>query len=747
VLRLLSSIVRTVLSMSKVERIALVICSIVVLGSGVMLFLDFYKENTIVSPKDGGTYIEASVGELEPLNPWLSTGNNVTHDIASLIFAGLMKYDPVSGTVINDLATVSISNDQKTYTATLKDNLFWHDSTVQNPHPVTADDVLFTFQSIQTQGFPNPILVQNFRGVTIEKINAKTVRFTLEKPYAFFSSNLTLGLVPKQALSGANITDLSIMTDFGFQPIGAGPYSFMSLLQTDISSEVTLRRFERSGFPSPHIERMIFRIFPEYNSLLTDIMNVNGVRTVPRNEKGLPLLPKYFTPLTYTLPQYVALFFNMDRQIPSDKLVRLGLQLGTNKQKIVDEIHETKIIDSPLLEMNSGDWRYNFDQKAAQGAFFESNWNMPEKIRLQTLLEKREANRVGPLSNVQSLVYLGSGALLTLTGSTKNLSMPTFVNGQKIETGATLQGKTLSGTWLVRLQAGSGMSGSIKTGMNIIKMTDGKGDIIDSAFLERITDQSLFRRSMEEKKLVDEFLLSKKKDEKDPSRITIADLSLENGYLRRIQPSDPPHTRVNANGKELTLTLLTSPRPAHYQTIARNIQKQWRALGAKVTIDTPDTMKEFEEKLLTRSYDVVLFGQSLLDNLDSYPYFHSSQIQERNTADRTKLKLDALNLSQYASFEADALLTKIRETSDEKRRKAAIQELNALFKKDMPCMTLYSPLSVYGLTEDIHNVSLHHMSLHADRFGDIDQWYINTKRVFQEGRWYFSFVPWLFKKL
>lgn len=733
--------------MSTVERVVLLVCSIVVLGSGTMLFLDFYKENTILSPKDGGTYIEASVGELEPLNPWFTTGNNVSHDIVSLVFAGLMKYDPISKKIVNDLATVTVSNDQKTYTATLKDNVFWHDSTEDNPHPVTADDVLFTFETIQKQGFANPILVQNFRGVQIEKVNAKTVRFTLEKPYAFFPSNITIGLLPKKSFDSVQVIDRNSVADFGLQPIGAGPYSFVSLLQTDVSTEVTLKRFPRASFIAPHIERMIFRIFPEYNSLLTDIMNVNGVRTVPRNEKGLPLLPKYFTPLTYTLPQYVGLFFNMDRPIPSDRLVRLGLQLGTNKQQIVDEIHETHIVDSPLFEINIGDWRYAFDQKAAQGAFFESNWNMPEKIRLQTLLEKRETNRVGPLKNTQDLVYIGSGATLTLTGSLKNITFPAYVNGQKIETGATLQGKTLSGTWLVRLQAGNGMSGSLKIGMNSIKMTDAKGDIIDSAFLERITDQSLLRRATEEKNLVDAFLASKKKDEKDPSRVTIADLYLENGYLRRIRSNDSPHTRVNANGKELALTLLTSPKPLQYQTIARNIQKQWLSLGAKVTLDIPSTMKEFEEKLLTRSYDVVLFGESLLDNLDSYPYFHSSQIQEKNTTDRTKMKLDALNISQYASFEADALLTKIRETSDEKRRMSAIQELNALFKKDIPCITLYSPLNVFGVTSDIHNISLQKMSLHADRFGGMNEWYINTKRIFKEGKSYLSFVPWLLKKI
>jgi ABC-type transport system substrate-binding protein len=730
-MRLFFSIVRTILSMSKIEKIVLGCLSLIMIGSGTMLFLSFYRENTIITPTDGGTYIEGSIGELEPLNPWFITGNNISHDIASLIFSGLMRYDPSTKSIVDDLATVTISSDQRIYTATLKENIFWHDSTVASPHPVTADDVLFTFQTIQSKDFPNPILVQNFRGVSIEKINNRTVRFTLEKPYTFFRSNLLLGLLPKKSFEGVPIDQLKLTTDFGLQPIGTGPYKFVSLLQTDYSTEVTLRRIGRANFTSPYIERLIFRIFPEYSTLLTDITNLNGVRTVPRNENGLPLLPKYFSPLTYTLPQYVALFFNMDRPIPGDRLVRLGLQLGTNKQKIVDEIHESHIVDSPLLEVNLGDWQYTFDPQTAQGAFFESNWNMPEKIRLQQRLEQRETNRVGPLKSVQRLIHLGSGGLLMLTGSTKNLTFPLAINGIQTETGAILQGKTLSGTWLVRLKAGNGMDGSLKNGINIIKMTDKKGDIIDSAYIERFTDQDLFLRAIEEERLVDEFLASKKKDIKDPTRVLVNNLYLEKGFLRRIRQGDTPHSRVNSQGKELTLTLLTSPKPSNYTTIAKSIQKQWKALGANVILDVPTNMSEFKEKLLKRSYDVVLFGESLFDNLDSYPYWHSSQI----------------NLSQYASFEADALLAKIRETSDEKTRKKVLSELSAIFKKDIPSIPLFSPFSVYGISHDVYGVSFDTLTFHADRFGSINTWYMNTTRVFQDGKGYLSFLPWLFSKL
>ncbi len=738
------SVFRLVSAMSRLERIALAVLTIILSISLLILLRIFYTENTSDVPVAGGTYIEGAVGEILPLHPWFVTGNDVNRDIVSLVFSGLMKYDPRTQTVIDDLATVKVSDDNRIYTATLRPGLVWHDDSKEKPHPVTSDDVVFTFKTIQAQGFPNPILQQNFKGVEIEKIDERTVRFRLNKPYSFFRSNLTLGLVPAAPFAGMPINTLDQALDFGFHPIGAGPYSFLSLLQTDVSTEVTLKRFPRPEMPENKIDRIVFRVFSEYRTLLTDIINMNGVRLVPRNEDGQPILPRRFTPIPYTLPQYVGVFFNLDRKIPADSNVRLGLQLAVNKQKIIEALHETQVIDTPLLEINLNDWRYKFDAVAAQGAFFESAWNVPEKVRLQRLLEQRETNAVGPLSQAQRIALLGTGGILTLTGSSKGMTFPAAVNGFPVETGSRLRNGTmltLSGTWLVKLPAGNGSSGTLKIGLNIMKMTNAKNDIIDSAYLERHTNAATFQKAVTEQQLVSQFIHSKQLPIGDTSRISVNDLYIDDGYLRRKTKDDTPHTRINAQGDEMALTILTSAKPASYPIVAEMIKKEWEAVGAKVTIDIVADTKEFQNKLTKREYDVVLFGQSLFDNLDSYPYWHSSQTQEK--ADPTKLRMDAFNLSQYASFEADLLLTRIRETGDVRTRAKALNELNELWKKDIPAIILYSPLAIFGHDDSVEGISLSHLSLHADRFAYLDEWYVATEKQFTSGKDWISFFPWL----
>lgn len=742
-------LLRLIRAMSRKERIALGVLSVILVLSGLLMLRLFYTQNTVLVPKSGGTYIEGAVGDVSGWSPWFNTGNGIDRDISSLIFSGLMKYDPETQSIVDDLATVEISADRRTYTATLRPGLEWHDSTKENPHFVTADDVLFTFQATQEPGFGNPILAQNFRGVTIEKIDDRTVRFRLSKPYAFFTSNLTLGIVPRRSFEGVPIERLENDLDFRFQPVGAGPYRFVSTIQTDLSTEVTLRRFPRPDMPEYHIERVVFRIFPDYTTLLSDILNLDGIRQVPRNDDGDPILPSRFTPIPYSLPQYVGLFFNLDREIVRDPNVRLGLQLATNKQEIADALHETNIVDTGLLEIDLADWRYKFDAGAAQGAFFDSNWNVPEKVRLQRLLEQREANQVGPLSNVPRIAHLQTGAVLTITGSTAGLTFPVFVNDVRAETGVLLRNgtvRTLSGSWIVKVPTGDGQSGSLRIGLNVLRMNDGEGDIIDSAFVERFSDARSFAKASEEYRLVEQFLRSKSLQSTDPDYIDISGLYMEDGFLRRRRESDPVHTRINERGAPLRLTLLTSSRPETYRTIAEIVQKQWESVGAEVVLDIPETRKEFEDKLVRRQYDVVIFGQSLFDNLDSYPYWHSSQIQEQ-TDDQTKLKLDAFNLSQYASFEADQLLTRIRETGNADARESALKELSALLKKDIPAVTLYSPLSVYAFGQDVQGMEFSHLALHADRFASLSDWYIDTERRFETNRSWLSLPGWILRTL
>jgi len=701
-----------------------------------LLLRRFYTANTELVPERGGTYIEGSVSQFQPLNPWFTVTNNVNRDIVSLVFSGLLKYNPESKKIEDDLATFAVSRDGRVYTLTLKDNILWHDSTEESPHPVTPEDVLFTFQTIQNADFPNSLLRENFRGVKVEKVDARTVRFVLDEPYSFFASNLTLGLLPERSFEGVPVRKIDQTLDFGLKPIGAGPYAFKSLVQTDLSTEVTLERFPRPIDPDYFIKRIVFRIFPDYPTLLADIRNLDGVRLVPRNDKGEPIVPRRFVAINYSLPQYVALFFNLGHPFLQDAKLRLGLQLGTNKQAIVETLGESVIVDTPLLELDTSNWRYNYNPIAAQGALFESKWNLPEKVRLQRLLEIRETNDTGAL-RADPIVLLDTGAALTLTGSLAQVKMGATVNGLPIQ-----KHPAASGSWIVALST-TGGTGSLKLGQNLVQLFDPKGKVLDTVYVWRTTNTKEYRRASAEQILLQQFIDSRSGALPPEERITVQNLAVEQGMLRRRGENDKSDIRVNDRGERLVLHLLTSSSPPTYRKTAEVIRDQWAALGVEIVIDIPDTRAAFEKKLISRDYDILLFGQSLLDNLDSYPYWHSDGVQQPEETP-TGLQLDAYNFSQYSSFKADTLLTQIRQTFNEKERQEALSELRTVLAEDVPAVFLYSPLYTFAYHQDVHNVSIGHPSLHSDRFLTLHKWYILQERQFKPSKSWWSFFPWLF---
>ncbi|TSC57576.1 MAG: peptide/nickel transport system substrate-binding protein [Candidatus Peregrinibacteria bacterium Greene0416_19] len=721
--------------MSRPERWALATLLSLALVSGTGLVHTFYMDNTVVVPTTGGTYIEGSVGLLQPLNPWFTVQNDVHRDIVSLVFAGLLRYNPQSRRIEDDLATMKVSSDGKTYTLTLKEQLFWHDSTPDNPHPVTVEDVLFTFRTIQEPGFPNQLLAQNFRGVNVTKVDDRAVRFALAQPYGFFPSNLTIGLLPKDAFTGIPVGKLDQALDFGFKPVGAGPYRFKGVVQTDVSSEITLERFPRALPPEYHLDRIVFRIFPDYSTLLGDLRTLQGVRLVPRNRDGDPLIPKRFRARTYTLPQYVALFFNLDRRALQDEKLRLGLQLGTDKQTIADSIHQPLIVDTPLLEIDVSDWRYQFDLTAAQGALFASRWHLPEKLRLQRLLEQDEANKAGGF-RTEPVVYLETGAALSLSGSLAAIGAGTRINGI-----ALVRHRTGTGTWAVAIPTAGG-TGTLKIGENLLRMTDDRGRTVDSFYLQRFASRDQYQRAMEERRLVIAFLQGRGGTVPAQDRITPERLFLDRGFLRLRRGEDPVSARRNDRDEPLQLTLLTSGAPPEYRQVAEQMQEQWARLGVQVTIEIPASRDALQERLLRRDYDLVLFGQSLLDNLDSYPYWHSSGMQKL-TGNAGDLRRDAYNLSQYVSFKADSLLDTVRRTGNEKERTDALKQLRDVLKQDVPAIFLYSPVYTFAHHQRIRGIDLGSLSLHSDRFLTLSQWYVKEHRQFVEGKNWWSLFPWL----
>ncbi len=348
-------------------------------------------------PTDGGEYSEALIGQPKSINPLFATINDVDADLSALVYAGLFRYNKDSQFVPDVAAGYTVSTDQKTYTISLRPDVHFSDGEL-----LTADDVLFTFETIQNPEVGSPLL-STFQGVKVEKVNDTTVNFTLKEPFSPFINSLTIGILPVHVWGELTPASLKLAKQ-NIQPIGAGAWQFNKLFKGENGyiSSYSLSRNERYFGEKPHITNLRFVFFYTYQEA------IDAMRT--DNTLALSFLPhsyiskvssRDFDILSLKLPQYTTLFFNETAQPTlKDDDVRLALSTAVNKEVLVAEALNGygETIESPILKGSIGYYpeikKITFDTTKAN-EMLDKKWSriQPEdyfKVASEALLKESQ---------------------------------------------------------------------------------------------------------------------------------------------------------------------------------------------------------------------------------------------------------------------------------------------------------------------------------------------------------------------
>ena len=219
------------------------------------LIFEINKEFSYEVPAFGGTLKEGIIGSPRFINPLLAQ-TDADRSVASLIFSGLMRYDEEGKLTPALLEKYEISENGLEYTVTLKENLKW-----SNGKKLTVDDVIFTVQLAK-----NPLLQSprraNWEGVEVNKIDNKTLLFRLQRQYAPFLDNLTLGILPKHLWEKVPPSQASF-TKLNTEAVGAGPYKIKSTKRDSLGSIVSMQFSTNKNFVlgKPHIKTLILAFF------------------------------------------------------------------------------------------------------------------------------------------------------------------------------------------------------------------------------------------------------------------------------------------------------------------------------------------------------------------------------------------------------------------------------------------------------------------------------------------------------
>ncbi len=281
---------------------------------------------------------------------------------AETIYNRLSQFERGGTNVEPGLATSwDISPDNLTYTFHLRDGVKFHTTPYFKPtRDFNADDVLFTFNRMLDKDMPfrkaYPTEFPYFTDMgmdkniaKVEKIDDKTVRFTLNSVDAAFIQNLAMSFASIQSAEYADkLLKEGKPADINQKPIGTGPFVFKSY-----QKDSNIRYTGNKDYWKPEdvkIDNLIFAITTDPSVRMQKLKkNECQVTLFPRpaDLQALKADPDLKMPqqagfnLGYIAYNVMDKIKGSDQPNPMAQLkVRQALDMSVNKQQIIDSVYQ-----------------------------------------------------------------------------------------------------------------------------------------------------------------------------------------------------------------------------------------------------------------------------------------------------------------------------------------------------------------------------------------------------------------------
>ncbi len=154
-----------------------------------------YLQSQAPLGKFGGELIISTIGEgPKTFNP-CNTKDATSSSMAGLLYDGLLTTNARTG-MVEPLLAKDFEINENDYIIHLRKGIQWSDG-----KPITADDVIYTYDEIVFKGLGNPstmdAMMIDGKLPELKKIDDYTVKFTTSRPFAPFLRQLTYPIVPK----------------------------------------------------------------------------------------------------------------------------------------------------------------------------------------------------------------------------------------------------------------------------------------------------------------------------------------------------------------------------------------------------------------------------------------------------------------------------------------------------------------------------------------------------------------------
>jgi peptide/nickel transport system substrate-binding protein len=281
-------------------------------------------------PAYGDIMVEGSIGDASNLLPLLSA-DSTSHQIAGMVFNGLVKYDK-NVKIVGDLAeSWHISEDGLVITFHLRKGVKWHDG-----QPFTAYDVLYTYQVTIDPKTPTAYAGDFMKVKKAEVMDDYTFRVTYDKPFAPALMSWGSAILPRHLLAGKDIATSPLAR----RPIGTGPYKFKEWVT---GQKIVLVSNPDYWEGRPYIDGYIMRIIPDTATMFLEL-RANGIDQMGltplqfKRQTESPLFRKNFNKYKYLSFSYVYLGYNLRNPLFVDNRVRQAIAYAVDKDEIISGV-------------------------------------------------------------------------------------------------------------------------------------------------------------------------------------------------------------------------------------------------------------------------------------------------------------------------------------------------------------------------------------------------------------------------
>lgn len=318
------------------DRLLVRVLAVVFVGAAVWLAIAASTAALVSIPDRGGVLREGIVGTPRFINPILAV-TSADQDLSALVHAGIMRRDATGELVPHIAESITVSEDGRIYTVTIRDDVFFHDG-----EQLTTDDIIFTIASIQDPAVKSPLRA-SWEGISTERISEYDLHIILPEPYTPFIENLTLGILPEHIWRSATAEELPF-SQYNSEPIGAGPYTVSTIKRTTSGIPELYELVPHRAYfgETPKIARLVMQFYPTEERLLAALTEGTIDSAGGLSHHALASLSERTADITFTrapLPRTFALFLNQNEQpLFRSEAVRKALALTAPRDQIIADV-------------------------------------------------------------------------------------------------------------------------------------------------------------------------------------------------------------------------------------------------------------------------------------------------------------------------------------------------------------------------------------------------------------------------